>query len=129
MNATTADQILMGAAETFRTRGKVYKDNYKTVGAVMAALFPEGITLKTPKDHERFHIFMLGVVKMSRYVKNWDKGHQDSVHDQTVYSAMLEMIDANHKATEGVSQPFKQLKEFLDKRAVKAPSKKRRKAR
>lgn len=94
----TADIILAEAASTFRTRGKVYKDNYKTVGAVMAALFPEGIVLRSPEDHERFHIFMLVVVKQCRYVKNWKTGHQDSVHDQTVYSAMLEMIDATHNA-------------------------------
>jgi len=93
----TADEILADAAKTFRTRGKVYKDNYLTVGAVLQALFPQGILLKTKEDHERFHIFILVIVKWSRYVKNWQRGHQDSAHDATVYGAMLEMIDGLHK--------------------------------
>lgn len=117
MTAITADSILMEAANTFRTRGNVYKDNYRTVGLVMKALFPDGITLKTAEDHERFHIFMLGVVKMTRYVKNWATGHQDSVHDQTVYSAMLEMIDAIHKAE----------RPAVKKSAVVSPAKRGRK--
>ena len=34
-----ADKILDSMAETFRERNKVYGDNYKSVGAVMTALF------------------------------------------------------------------------------------------
>lgn len=91
----TADQFLTEAAETFKEKNKEYGDNYKNVGGAMAALFPDGVTLKTADDFNRFHIFMLGVVKQSRYCINWNKGgHQDSVHDNTVYSAMLESIDA-----------------------------------
>lgn len=91
----TADQFLTEAAETFKARNAVYGNNYLNVGGAMASLFPKGVTLKTADDFNRFHIFMLGVVKLSRYCNNWEKGgHADSMHDNTVYSAMLESIDA-----------------------------------
>lgn len=97
MEKTAAD-FLDEAAKTFRDRNAVYGDNFKRVGAVMAALFPEGITLKTEDDHNRFHIFALCVIKMTRYTQNWNVGgHADSIHDNTVYSAMLEAIDAEIK--------------------------------
>lgn len=89
-----ANEILREAATTYEERNKVYGDNYMRVGNVMAAIFPDGVMLKTPDDHNRFHIFMLGIVKLTRYAVNWDGGgHQDSIHDNTVYSAMLEEID------------------------------------
>lgn len=90
----TADQFLTEAADTFKKRNAIYGNNYLNVGGALASLFPEGVTLKTADDFNRFHIFMLQVVKQSRYCNNWDKGgHQDSAHDSTVYSAMLESID------------------------------------
>jgi hypothetical protein len=96
MMESKAAQILAEAAKTFEERHKVYGNNYELVGKAMKAFFPDGVTLKTPEDHERFHIFMLMIVKLTRYVISWDKGgHQDSIHDCTVYGAMLEMIDAS----------------------------------
>lgn len=88
-----ADKILLEASKTFTERNAVYGDNWKIVGEVMADLFPNGIPLKTPHDHNRFHILMLLVVKLTRYANNWEKGHADSIHDAMVYCAMLEMID------------------------------------
>jgi hypothetical protein len=90
----TAAEFLREDAKIFEERNAVYGNNYLNVGGAMAAFFPDGVTLKTADDHNRFHIFMLGVVKLSRYCVNWDKGgHADSIHDNTVYSAMLESID------------------------------------
>lgn len=88
-----AHDILREAADLFQLRNMTYGDNYKRVGEIMVGFFPDGITLKTAQDHNRFHIFMLMAVKLSRYAINWEKGHQDSIRDNTVYSAMLEMID------------------------------------
>lgn len=86
--------VLERAAETFRERHAVYGDNYKLVGAVMTALFPNGIILKTAQDHNRFHILMLEIVKLTRYVQNWNEGgHEDSQLDLSVYAAMLVSID------------------------------------
>src|SRR5690349_14282312 len=90
----TADEFLTEAANTFKEKNKIYGNNYLNVGGAMAALFPDGVLLKTADDFNRFHIFMLGVVKQSRYCNNWHNvGHVDSAHDNTVYSAMLESID------------------------------------
>lgn len=90
----TAADILESAGNTFRERNKVYGDNFLRVGNMMAAMFPEGLILKTQQDWNRMHMLLLMVVKQSRYATNWDKGgHKDSIHDATVYGAMLEMID------------------------------------
>lgn len=89
-----AHDILREAADLFQERNAVYGDNFKMVGEVMVGLFPNGVTLKTAHDHNRFHILMLLAVKLTRYTVNWEKGHQDSIRDATVYGAMLEMIDS-----------------------------------
>lgn len=90
----TPHEILNEAAETFKTRNAVYKNNYKHIGPVMAGYFPDGIQLLTPTDYIRFHLFMLIHVKLTRYTNNWANGHQDSLRDIAVYAAMLESIDA-----------------------------------
>lgn len=86
--------ILEAAAKTFRERNAVYGDNYLRVGGMMAAMFPDGVNIKTAHDWNRMHILMLDMVKKSRYAVNWYAGgHEDSVLDATVYSAMLAAID------------------------------------
>lgn len=101
-----ADNLLIAAAELFKERNAVYGDNYKMVGQVMAALFPDGLTIKTANDWNRLHIFLLGVVKDTRYVINWETGHPDSVGDATVYKAMLDMIDREIAAAKLSDPPF-----------------------
>jgi hypothetical protein len=92
-----AAEILQKAAQTFLERQKVYRDNATIYGETMHALFPQGITLTTADDHHRFHLFALAIVKLTRYVKQWNEGgHSDSTHDAAVYLAMLEAFDANH---------------------------------
>lgn len=90
-----AADFLQNGADTYRERNKVYGDNYKRVGEAMRAMFPEGVALVSADDHNRFQIFNLIMVKLSRYCVNWSKGgHADSIHDAMVYCAMLEDIDA-----------------------------------
>ena len=89
------DEILIEAGKLFKARNGVYGDNYFNVGAALAALFPRGVHLLTEDDHLRFHIYMLILVKLSRYANNWKEGHRDSIHDAIVYCAMLESIDFN----------------------------------
>lgn len=91
----TGDKILAEAAKTFATRRKVYGENYKKVGPALAALFPDGLTLRTPRDFMRFTLFAIDMTKTSRYANNFSKGgHQDSVHDKIVYAAILESVDS-----------------------------------
>lgn len=89
------DEILEAAAKTFTAKNKEYGENWRRVGPTLMALFgEEAVTLASPKDHERFHILMLIVVKLTRYTANWEHGgHKDSIHDAAVYAAMLEAID------------------------------------
>ena len=92
-----AGDVLIELAQLFDNRSKVYKDNYINFGKVMAGLFPDGITLKTEEDHVRFHLFILAIVKLTRYSNNWKSGHSDSSRDSAVYMAMLEAFDGNRK--------------------------------
>jgi hypothetical protein len=85
------EEILEAAAATFRERNAVYADNYKKVGEVMAALFPDGVTLKNEYEFKRWHIFELIVIKLTRLV-NAGFDHRDSIRDIAVYAAILEAI-------------------------------------
>ena len=86
-----AAKILEEMADTFRERNKVYGDNYKTVGEVMLALFPNGVELKTVEDYNTWHLFELMIVKITRFA-NSDLNHKDSIHDTAVYAAMVESL-------------------------------------
>lgn len=89
-NKTAAD-ILAEMAQTYRERNVVYGDNFKTVGPVMQQLHPNGVRLETPEDHELFHLYSLLIVKLTRFAHSELK-HRDSIHDLSVYGAMLEAI-------------------------------------
>jgi hypothetical protein len=95
----TAAQCLKDALATYEARNAVYSNNYQLVGKVMVGLFPEGLTVKTAHDWERLHIFLLQVVKQSRYARNWDNGgHGESMDDLTVYAAILNEIDSQKES-------------------------------
>jgi hypothetical protein len=86
-----AGSILVEMGETFRERNKVYGDNYKRVGEVMNALFPDGVELKTVEDYNIWHLFELMIVKLTRFT-NSNLTHEDSIHDAAVYAAMVESL-------------------------------------
>jgi hypothetical protein len=94
MKKTSADNVLASMSETFREKNKVYVDNYVMVGKVMQAFFPDGVVLASAADFELFHLFELKVVKLTRFIISGMK-HIDSVHDDAVYSAMIEAILLN----------------------------------
>jgi hypothetical protein len=86
----TAANILDEMASTYRERNAVYGDNFRMVGQMMKVLFPEGI----PKEllhSDHFHLFELKLVKLSRFAIS-GLSHVDSIHDDGVYSAMIEQI-------------------------------------
>lgn len=95
VNRPDAADILEKAGSTFRTRNAVYADNYKKVGAVMKALFPQGVLIETEQDHNFYHLFELMIVKLTRFV-NSGLTHSDSIHDMAVYAAMCEVLVADH---------------------------------
>lgn len=83
------DKVLEAMAATFRQRNSEYGDNYLTLGAVMAALFPEGVTLKTEEDFIKYHFFDWAIGKFTRFTRTGMQ-HMDSLHDCAVYLAMME---------------------------------------
>ena len=89
MKPIRADKILLEMAKTFRTKNKRYGDNYLNVGRVMVALFPRGVTLKTEYDHVLFHWINWKVGKFTRFIQT-GMTHTDSIHDDSVYGAMIE---------------------------------------
>ncbi len=82
--------ILDEMADTFRQRNAVYGDNYRMVGKMMAVLFPKGVPPEVLHS-DQFHLFELKLVKLSRFAIS-GLTHQDSIHDDGVYSAMIESI-------------------------------------
>lgn len=83
-----AADVLQEAADTYRARNAVYGDNFKTVGPVMALLLPGGAPPELLHS-DRFHLFELLVVKLTRFA-NSGLTHQDSIRDAAVYAAMIE---------------------------------------
>jgi hypothetical protein len=87
-------ELLNRMAILYAERNAVYQDNYLKVGAVMAAMFPEGKVLKTADDFNRWHLFELAIVKLTRYANQYeDGGHADSIEDMIVYLAMVAGLD------------------------------------
>ena len=91
MKDKTTIEFLEQALKTYKERNKVYGDNYKSVGRVMKALFPNGVNLKTEEDFNTWHLFELVIVKITRFA-NSNLKHKDSIHDTAVYSAMIESL-------------------------------------
>ena len=54
-----ADFLINEALHTFMERRKVYGDSYIMHAKVMAAMFPQGISLKTEVDMARWSVFNL----------------------------------------------------------------------
>lgn len=99
------DNTLVEMASTFNQRNAVYKDNYIMVGKVMAAFFPDGVTLKTPADFEKWSFFEAKIIKLTRFVAS-DLTHEDSILDDGVMSVMMKtlMEDTNNpiKSRKGI---------------------------
>lgn len=87
-------QRLKDSAKTQAEREAIYGENYKQHGKVMTALFPKGVLLETVHDFNRFGVLNMKVAKLTRYCQNFSNGgHPDSIHDDVVYSAILEELD------------------------------------
>jgi hypothetical protein len=95
LKSKDAAAILERAAATYRERNAGYKDNAVMVGQIMEVLFPHGVTIRTANDHHVYHLFELMIVKLTRFVKS-DLTHEDSIHDLSVYAAMVEALVSDH---------------------------------
>jgi len=84
---------LEASAATYRERNPVYGDNWLHFGHVMAAMFPEGITLRTADEWNRMGVLVQCAAKFTRYAAQFaNGGHEDSAHDLVVYAAMLQQL-------------------------------------
>jgi hypothetical protein len=93
-----AGDVLERLSKLFRKKNTGYGDTYLTQGAIMTALFPDGVTLSTDQDFNRFYIVDEMVMKFQRYCRKFaEGGHLDSLHDTIVYGAMLAELDENIK--------------------------------
>jgi hypothetical protein len=89
-------QRLRNLADLYEERNAVYGDDYKRHGDIMMALFPDGLTLDTAMDFNRYGIFKELVTKLSRYAAQWKQGgHYDSLNDKSVYAQILQELDAD----------------------------------
>ena len=88
-------ELLHSLAGLYAERNAVYKDNFRRVGDVMVAIFPDGPPkLETTEDYCRWHLFELAIVKLTRYAVAYNAGgHIDSLDDLIVYMAMVAACD------------------------------------
>lgn len=82
--------ILREMALTYEDRNRVYGDNWKMVAPIIKILFPKGVPTEIVTSHQ-WHLFELKIVKLSRFAIS-NLTHVDSIHDDAVYSAMIESI-------------------------------------
>lgn len=96
----TAFDFLREGAETFRERNATYSNGYHRFGPVAAALFPEGLTVRSPEDWNRLAVFIWVMTKVQRYAGAFSEGgHADSALDLSVYAAMLRELTISNKET------------------------------
>lgn len=76
-------------------KGEEY-GRFEKIGEVLAVQFPEGVTLKTSDEFNRFVLFTQMALKLDR-LSNYLPGgvHEDSLDDEAVYAMMLRSFDAD----------------------------------
>jgi hypothetical protein len=92
--AKTVPDMLSELGNLYRQRNKLYRSNYKNFGKTLLGLFPDGITLRTEEEFNRFALFLQLQHKQSRYANSiLTGGHADSLDDITVYAQMTQEYD------------------------------------
>ena len=102
--ALNVPDMLTKLGDIHRERGKVYGDNYKHFGKIMALLFPKGLSLEKPIDYDRLAMLVHIQSKITRYAQNLmvnKTGHKDSLDDAAVYLMMLQELDSLWEAQNG----------------------------
>lgn len=92
--ACFVSEKLTSNAEIYNNRNEIYGGAYKNVGLIMAGLFPNGLSLNSTEDFNRFGCLHTIASKLCRYSNIFHLGgHQDSLDDISVYAAMLQELD------------------------------------
>lgn len=107
----TVGERLADLGKIFDERSALYGKNYHHFGKVMIGMFPEGLMLETEEEFSRFAIFVLSIVKQTRYAMMFKRGgHPDSLDDNAVYTMMLREVDeviSNNKEAEEMAAATK----------------------
>ena len=92
--ATTPPDRLTAAADIFRQRNQQYGDSFLSFGQFAHAMFPDGLSISSPEQWNRFALFFMCMTKLHRYGGKFNAGGQaDSLDDLAVYSQMLAYVD------------------------------------
>lgn len=90
----TVPDRLRDAAHLFEERDRAYGGNYRSMGAVMAAMYPGGLRIQTAAEWTRLMLQVHRVTKETRYACNFQRGgHPDSLEDLCVYAQMANETD------------------------------------
>lgn len=84
--------ILDRAKRIFLERNAQYRDNYRQMGPLLLALFPNGKipAITNEADAGRINLMIDCLGKLQRYAYAFEEGgHADSADDLIVYAAML----------------------------------------
>lgn len=93
-NVATVTQRIQDLAEIHGDRKATYGEDFLRIGPSLAAIFPEGVSLKTPEDFTRFALFCQAHGKLMRYGARFaEGGHPDSLDDLSVYAQLLSYAD------------------------------------
>lgn len=91
---STPGDILRMKANLFSKKDSEYADGYKRNGKILKGLFPGGLCLETEYDFTRFANLIMIMAKINRYCGKFvSGGHDDSLDDLMVYSAMQKELD------------------------------------
>lgn len=97
----TVPELLRDAAEIFEERSALYGANYKRFGIIIRRFFPDGLKVDNADDWGRLALFVLCLMKLSRYAEMFSRGgHDDSLADLAVYSQMLMEVDREARGEE-----------------------------
>lgn len=99
INMKAPDHLEAGAV-TYRERNAEYGNSYHQFGEVMGALFPGKLVLEYTEDWNRLGVLTQIIHKLCRYSNDFNKPHEDSIHDIMVYAAMLAELDQKYKEQE-----------------------------
>lgn len=86
----SAVNILEEAFALMKLKEEEYGSAYKKGGEILAAYFPDGVTLKTIDQFQRFLSFLMCTSKMNRYSFSLEAGgHKGSAIDLICYAGIL----------------------------------------
>jgi hypothetical protein len=92
----TVGERLTDLGKIYDERGAAYGKDYHHTGEALAAFYPDGITLRTPREFRAFMIrcFMLAkLMRDANHLVAKGTGHLDSLDDLAVYAQMTRELE------------------------------------